>query len=205
MKRIGIYGGSFDPVHYGHLLLAESCREQVPLDEVWWVPNQCSPFKQDQKPAAPSHRRTMLELATGGHDAFRVEPIEIEREGVSYTVETLEELSKRHPAYRWFLLMGSDSLAGFPAWRSPDRILELATLVAVTRPATAVSGNAPSSPTATKLDVPHRRVEMPLVGISSTDLRARVAAGRSIRYQTPSAVEAYIRQHGLYRGAVGDG
>ena len=204
MKRIGIYGGSFDPVHYGHLLLAESCREQVPLDEVWWVPARCSPFKRDQKSAAPSHRRTMLELATGGHDAFRVEPIEIEREGVSYTVETLEELSKRHPDYRWFLLMGSDSLAGFPAWRSPDRILELATLVAVTRPATAASANPPS-PTEGEPDVPHRRVEMPLVGISSTDLRTRVAAGRSIRYQTPSAVEAYIRQHGLYRGALEEG
>ncbi len=204
MKRIGIYGGSFDPVHYGHLLLAESCREQVPLDEVWWVPARCSPFKRDQQSAAPNDRLTMLELATAGHDAFRVEPIEIEREGVSYTVETLEELSKRHPDYRWFLLMGSDSLAGFPAWRSPDRILELATLVAVTRPATAVSANPPS-PTEGEPDVPHRRVEMPLVGISSTDLRTRVAAGRSIRYQTPSAVEAYIRQHGLYRGAQGEG
>src|ERR671912_439798 len=96
--RLGIFGGSFDPVHYGHLLLAETCREQARLDEVWFVPNALSPLKRDHPPAAAKHRVEMLQLATGGHEAFRVSTLETDRGGVSYTVETLAEIAQQQPA-----------------------------------------------------------------------------------------------------------
>ena len=124
--RLGLYGGSFDPVHYGHLLLAECCREQCRLDAVWFVPAPCRRTSRTGHFRRPAQRIEMLQLAIGGQEAFSVYKGEIERGGVSYTVDTLERLHQEQPQTELFLLMGADSLADLPTWRLPERICELA-------------------------------------------------------------------------------
>src|SRR5690606_24290783 len=115
--RLGIYGGSFDPVHYGHLLLAESCRESCRLDRVAFIPAAVSPHKRDVPPSESKHRVEMLRLAIAGNDAFEISTIELDRGGVSYTVETVAAMAELHPGAELFLLMGADSLVDFPTWR----------------------------------------------------------------------------------------
>src|SRR5262245_62009417 len=122
LKRLGIFGGSFDPVHNGHLLLAECCREQCRLDEVWFLPAAAPPHKLGHVLAPAKARIEMLELAISGHEAFRVSPLEIERGGVSYTVETLRAIALQEPQAALFLLMGADSLRDLPTWREPEEI-----------------------------------------------------------------------------------
>ena len=204
--RIGVFGGSFDPVHVGHLLLAECCREQAGLDRVLFLPAATQPHKQDRRLAAPEHRVEMLRLATGGHPAFAVATLEIERGGLSYTVDTLAALAAAQPDAELCLLLGPDALAGLPTWREPKRIAELATLVGVERevlddlPAAATAAGLATLLGAERLAaVLESRVRMPAIGIRASDIRAAVAAGRSIRYRTPRAVEAFIAAHGLYR------
>jgi len=200
--RLGLYGGSFDPVHYGHLLLAECCREQCRLDAVWFAPAAVPPHKQDHPLSPASSRTEMLKLAIGGHEAFSVYLGEVDRGGISYTVETLEKLRTDHPADEWFLPMGADSLADLPNWRKPERICELAIPVVVRRPGSP----EPNDTVLAKLMSLERlaiarenRVTMPVVELSASDIRRHVAAGQSIRYRTPRAVEKYIEMHGLYR------
>lgn len=200
--RLGIFGGTFDPVHYGHLLLAECAREQCALDAVWFVPAAISPHKQQRHPAAAEARSEMLRLAIGGQDTFSVYTGEIERGGVSYTVETLERLAAEDASREMFLIMGADSLADLPTWREPTRICELATPAVVSRAGSPL----PNFEVLQPLMSPERwelarrsAVEMPLIGLSATEIRRRVAAGKSIRYRTPRAVEMYITTRGLYR------
>jgi nicotinate-nucleotide adenylyltransferase len=200
--RLGIFGGSFNPVHYGHLLLAETCREQARLDQVWFVPNFLSPLKQDQPPAPPKQRLEMLQLAIGGHEAFHLSTIELDRGGVSYTVDTLAEITKQRPDAELFFLLGADSLVDFPRWREPQRICELATPLVVRRhgsPEPHYEMLAPLLPPVRLATVRQLTVDMPIIELSSTDLRRRAAAGQSLRYRTPRAVEKYIETHGLYR------
>lgn len=197
--RIGIFGGTFDPIHLGHLLLAENCRESCALDQVVFVPCALSPHKQDREPTAGAVRLEMLRLATGGNEFFSVSEVEIQRGGISYSVDTLESIQQGHPQAELFFLMGADSLAQFHLWKRPDRICQLATLVVIQRP-----GNEPPvldtgafSPRPTH-DVRMLRCEAPLIDISSSDIRRRVSSGRSIRYRTPRGVEEYIRANRLY-------
>lgn len=200
--RIGIFGGTFDPIHFGHLLLAESCREQLRLDEVWFVPAAIPPHKRDQHLSTPAARTEMLKLAMGGNEAFRVSEIELLREGVSYTVDTLAEVRRQRPEAELFLLVGADTLHDLPNWREPERVCTLAVPTAVCRPGSP----EPSYDAVAKLvtrerlaEIQSHRVDMPPIGISSRDLRRRAAEGLSLRYQTPRAVEKYIETHGLYR------
>lgn len=199
--RLGLFGGTFDPVHLGHLLLAESCREQCQLDAVWFLPAAVAPHKRDAAPAPADKRVDMLRLAIGGHSAFDVCDLELKRGGVSFTVDTLRELKTQDPARQLFLLVGADTLADLPNWREPAEILRLAVPVVVGRPGSpepdynVLSGIA----TAERIEEMHRnRVEMPLVELSSREIRRRVAVGLSIRYMTPRAVEEYIRVEGMY-------
>lgn len=200
--RLGIFGGSFDPVHYAHLLLAECAREQLRLDEVWLIPAATPPHKQGQAQAPGKARLEMLELALGGDTALRASSLELDRGGTSYTVDTLRQVQKLHPAADIFLLMGADSLADLPTWREPVEICQLATPAVVSR-----SGAAPVDfavlagiVDAGRLGVIRKaQVEMPLLALSSTDLRRRAASGGSLRFRTPRAVEQYIAAHGLYR------
>jgi nicotinate-nucleotide adenylyltransferase len=200
--RLGILGGTFDPVHYGHLLLAEQCREQCRLDRVWFVPAAVPPHKT-QAALSPAPRRIeMLKLAIGGHEAFEVSTLEIERGGISYTLDTLLAIGNRQLHAELFLLMGADSLRDLPSWREPSRVCELAIPVVVRRrgvPEPDLSVLAPLV-TAQRLEqIRQNQVQMPQVDFSSTALRQAAASGKSLRYQTPRAVEKYIETHGLYR------
>lgn len=200
--RIGIFGGSFNPVHFGHLLLAECCREQSALDEVWFIPAATSPHKIDKAQAPDRQRIEMLELATSGHRAFRVSTLEIDRGGISYTVETLSAIASEHPDAELFLLMGADSLRDLPTWREPEKICKLALPLCVERPdspALDLASIADCVSPARLRQIEAGRATMPSMGLSATDIRQRVAQGCSIRYQTPRAVEEYIATHSLYQ------
>jgi nicotinate-nucleotide adenylyltransferase len=199
--RIGVFGGTFDPVHYGHLLAAECCREQCRLDQVWFLPAAAPPHKQHADMASPADRVAMLKLAIGGHEPFIISRLEIERGGLSYTVDTLTALTQQQPDAQWFFLMGSDSLADLPGWREPGRICELATIVVVVRPSAPPPDFAPLAPIVSAPRIQRMRenvVRMPLVDLSSREIRRCVAERRSIRFRTPRAVEKYIETHGLY-------
>ena len=203
--RIGVFGGSFDPVHIGHLMAAECCREQAGLDRVLFVPAAIQPHKQHRQLASGQHRMEMLALAIGGNDAFAVSGDELDRGGVSYTVDTLERLRAQHPGDELLLMLGPDAFLGLPTWREPRRIVELAAILVVERESlddlsTAVSREPLESLLGReRLDrVIAKRVRLPAIGIRASDIRTAVAAGHSIRYRTPRAVEQYIVSHGLY-------
>jgi nicotinate-nucleotide adenylyltransferase len=202
--RLGIYGGSFDPVHYGHLLLAECCREQCRLSEVWFLPAAVPPHKLGIELAPAKARVEMLELATAGNECFRVSSLEIERGGVSYTVESLRAITAQQPQAELFLLLGADSLRDLPTWREPAEILALAIPVVVRRAGSPEPDFTPlkSLVAAGRLEIIlASQVEMPLMELSSTDLRLRVGGGKSLRYRMPRAVEKYIETQGLYRSS----
>jgi nicotinate-nucleotide adenylyltransferase len=200
--RLGIFGGTFDPVHLGHLIMAEQCREQASLDQVWFMASAQPPHKRRRHLTPFDHRRDMLELAVAGHAAFRVSTLEQELGGLSYTVRTLAEIHRRQPADDLFLVLGSDCLDDLPGWREPAGIVARATLLVVARPGFALWPK-PQLQEALHLgaDVPLRQqtVDVPLIDIASRDLRRRVSLGRSIRFMVPRAVECYIQQHELYR------
>ena len=200
--RVGIFGGTFDPVHYGHLLLAETCRQQCRLDRVLFLPASIPPHKQTWRLTPAERRVEMLCLAIGGHEAFLVSDLEIQRGGVTYTVDTLTTLRQQQPQDELFFLMGADSLRDLPTWREAARICELAVPVVVRRRDTPEPdfGVLAGLVSADRLQqIRQHQVQMPLVEFSSTAIREAVAAGRSIRYQTPRAVEMYIQTQGLYR------
>lgn len=200
--RLGIFGGTFDPVHLGHLLLAEYAREHALLDKVWFVPAARSPHKQDRQPASDADRIAMLELAIGGHAAFQVSRLEIDRGGLSYTVDTLCELSRQQVEADLFFILGGDSLSEFGTWREPQRILELATPLIVSRPGSppADVGLLASLTTMERIDKIRRaQFAMPQIDISSSEIQDRLRQGLSIRYQVTRAVEKYIETKGLYR------
>src|SRR5437879_932636 len=133
--RIGIFGGTFDPIHYGHLIVAEQAREQAALDQVWFVLAARPPHKSDRQITPFDRRAEMLTLALAGHeDKFRVETIERDRPGLSYTADTLVALAESHPNNDWFLILGADSVKDLPTWHDPQRILARATILAAARP-----------------------------------------------------------------------
>jgi nicotinate-nucleotide adenylyltransferase len=204
--RIGVYGGSFDPVHIGHLIAADCCREQARLDRVLFVPAAVPPHKQDRRLADAADRVAMLTLAIGGHDPFSVSTVELDRGGVSYTIDTLADLATRHPQDTLVLLLGPDSLAQLSTWREPRAILDAWEVLVIEREGLDDVAAAIHDPMLADLLGPDRaarviesRVRMPAIGIRASSLRAAVAAGQSIRFRTPRAVEAYIAAHGLYR------
>ncbi len=201
--RLGIFGGTFDPIHFGHLVLAEQCREQCRLDEVWFVPAAQPPHKLTASISSAEARCEMIEFSIAGNPAFRLSTIELDRTGLSFTVTTLEQLKSEDASRELFLLIGADSLRDLPHWRDPSRILELATIVAVNRGEHPMPDRselrAVVGPSA---DLGIAAVSMPAIDISATDIRARVATGRSIRYLVPRAVEAYIQNRGLFTSAT---
>ena len=200
--RIGIFGGTFDPIHMGHLILAEQCRDQAGLDQVWFMPSAHPPHKADRPVTRFEQRCEMLELAIAGHAAFRVERLEKDLPPPSYTAETLAELSRRHPTDEFFLLMGSDQLPDLPMWHEPLRVIEQAGLIVVPRPGVML-WTAERLATALGVDISQVRlrfVACPMIEIASRELRRAIADGMSIRYLVPRAVEEYIRDRKLYAG-----
>jgi len=199
--RIGIFGGTFDPVHLAHLVLAEQCREQARLDQVWFIPSARPPHKEERTLTPFAQRVEMLALAIAGQPSFRINELEKDRPGPSYTADTLTELQGNHPDMEFFLLIGSDTLLDLPHWHAPARVAELATLLIVPRPEWQIGDMEPvARAMGLPAGAPLRKelVRMPLLDISSSDLRRRAAAGRSLRYLVPRAVEAYILDKHLY-------
>lgn len=194
MRGTGVFGGSFDPVHHGHLAIALAALEQIPLDRVLFVPARRSPLKDAAPAASDADRLEMLRLATADEPRFAVSAVELERPEPSYTVDTLEALAGDGPL---FLIVGADAARELPRWRSPERIREMATLLV-----------APRAPRA-KVPLPLRSfsddpavivLDTPLMDVSARELRGRAARGRSLRYLVPDAVWRYIEERGLYRG-----
>ncbi len=188
--RLGVFGGAFDPVHNGHLVLACECRDQLSLDQVWLIPSGQPPHKDADRLAPAKSRVDMLELATAGDPGLVVSRIEIDREGTSFTVETLEEISAAQPDSELFLLLGADSVEDLRNWPRPERIAELATLVSVNRAERRGQHDVPCEDAVT--------VSMPGIDICSTDLRHRLTSGRSVRHLVPRAVEQYLLEHQVY-------
>jgi nicotinate-nucleotide adenylyltransferase len=184
--RVGVFGGTFDPVHVGHLAIALAALETVPLDRVVFVPARRSPLKERAPVAPAEHRLAMLERATADEPRFGISRIELEREAPSYTVDTLEALSGEG---RLFLILGADASADLDRWKDPARVRSLATLVIARR----TGSPAPSGERALTLDTP-------LMDISARELRERAAQARSLRYLVPDPVCRYIEEHALYRG-----
>jgi nicotinate-nucleotide adenylyltransferase len=185
---IGLFGGSFDPVHHGHLIVAQVAAERLGLDSLRFLPARDQPFKQGRHRTSPEHRSAMLSLAIAGAPGFAVEPTELERPGPSYTIDTLEALRRREPDSEFVLLLGADAASELPAWRHAERIPELARVVVFDRPGSNLSNPAFAS----------QVIEVPAVDISATEIRRRISRGQAIRYWVPDAVAEYIARHRLY-------
>jgi nicotinate-nucleotide adenylyltransferase len=200
--RIGILGGSFDPPHIGHLWIAEAVREALKLDEIRWIPAAISPLKPDGPVASNEQRRQMVALAVSGCAEYLVDDRELNRGDVSYTVDTLQGLKTEFPKAEFFLIMGSDSLASLQQWHQPKRLLELATLVVLQRGADDdIDFNVLSGLTSeTQIQrIRESQVAMPLIELSSSEIRERLRNGHSIRFRTSRSVEAYIKAEKLYQ------
>jgi nicotinate-nucleotide adenylyltransferase len=223
-RRVGLLGGTFDPIHYGHLVIAEQVCEALGLDRVLFVPARIPPHKPVAELAPADDRAAMVDLAIAGNRAFASCRIEMEHDGPSYTADTLAQLvgeaARQGVARDFFFILSSEALAGLPTWHEPHRLLALCRLAVVPRPgaplpdrawladhlplvasrggAAAATGDAAGSGSEALID---RVVCVPTVPLanSASDIRSRAAAGRSIRYLVPPAVETYIREHRLYR------
>jgi nicotinate-nucleotide adenylyltransferase len=199
VRRLGILGGTFDPIHHGHLLAAEEAYHQLALDRVLFVPAGVPPHKPARPISSADHRVRMVELAIAGKPYFALSRVDVDRPGLSYTVDTLELLRATWgPDPRFFFIEGNDSLSDIACWYRPQRLIELCELAVVARPGSQI--DLPELER--RLPGISRRihwVKIPLLEISSSDLRARVRAGRSISYLVPREVEAYIQEHRLYR------
>ena len=188
MRRVGLFGGSFNPIHLGHLLLAEEAKEKLLLQRIIFIPTFFSPFKKERRPHA-SHRYQMVRLAVRGNPAFSLSDIEIRRRGPSYTIETVRSLRKKMPKTDFFLLVGSDGLKTLPAWKEAKALFRLCHVVIAERPRHPLR-NLPKG---------FKKLEIPQVDISAANLRDRIRKGKSIAYQVPAGVERYIVKHRLYR------
>jgi nicotinate-nucleotide adenylyltransferase len=198
--RLGIFGGSFDPPHAGHLLAASDAYEALGLDRLVFVPAGTQPLKAGAAEALPAQRLAMVGLMTAGDARFVVDPIEIDRSGLSYTVDTLSSFAARYPDARRFLLIGEDVVYQLAAWRQPERIAELAEIVILARADGASAAERSGTGRAAVASVlPMTRLATRRVDVSSTEIRARVRAGRSIRGFVSDGVAEFIRAAGLYR------
>lgn len=200
MRRIGILGGTFDPIHMGHLLLAEWVKSEMKLDEIWLIPNGISRMKADQALTPAQDRMQMTELAAMGNAQFKCLDLEIKRAGYTYSYETLEELSTAHPEDILYFISGSDCLYSIENWNSPERIFHCCKLVVAVRDDASMEEMEVK-----KKELMHRYggeiILLPFVrlSISSTMIRERVRQGMSVRYMVPDNVLAYIKEKGLYR------
>lgn len=190
---VGLFGGSFDPIHHGHLLVAQAAAEALGLSEVRFVPAREQPFKVGAHGAAAADRSAMVERAIAGAPGLRLERAELDRPGPSYTVDTLRALRAREPGTEWVLLIGSDAARGLARWHEAPEVRRLARVVAFGRAGDA-AGTVPDGV---------EFITVPAIEISSTVVRERVRRGQSIRYWVPDAVAEFIAARGLYRDGAG--
>ena len=216
--RLGILGGTFNPIHLGHLILAEALRERLALDQVLFVPAGTPPHKPTGGLVAGLHRYAMVSLAVAGHPGFVASPVEVERAGPSYSIDTVERLAGDWPGTRLFFLMGSDTFLDLPTWRTPERLGAFATLAVGYRTGSPFEPDGPAARAVlTRLGRSGWRrvppvlpdtlapgecalIETRTVAVSAREVRERLGAGESVRYQVPLAVAEYIAAHRLYRG-----
>ena len=190
-QRLGLFGGSFDPIHTGHLLVAQAALEELRLTRLFFIPAARSPFKPDRQPAPDAQRTALIRLALAGQTHCEVDGQELQRQGTSYTAETVRDYARRFPGAELFYLIGADNVAKLPEWREPAELARLATFVAIPRPGEP----APAFP------APFRGCVLngfPF-GVSSSQIRVRVQAGQSVQHLVPPAVAEAIRNLGLYR------
>ncbi|MDZ4766869.1 MAG: nicotinate-nucleotide adenylyltransferase [Chloroflexota bacterium] len=197
MRRIGLVGGTFDPPHIVHLVLAEFALDALKLDAVWFLPAADPPHKDDTRTAI-EHRLVMLEAAIQDRSAFTISRIDIDRPGPHFTVETLRLLRAAHADAEFYFVMGGDSLRDLPRWSRPAELLELCTFVVMGRPDVTIAADMHEA-TLPGLKDRVILIDSPMLGFSSTEIAARLRAGKSVRYLVPDAVLSYIEQHGLYR------
>lgn len=186
MKRVGILGGTFDPPHLGHLIIAEEVYQNLNLDEIWFIPSNQPPHKANAN-ADNQDRLEMVKAAVAGNDHFSINDIELRRNGKSYTHETISQLKQRHPDISFYFIIGGDMVEYLPKWHAIDKLVELVQFVGVKR-----SGYPLISP------YPIKEVEIPVIEISSTMIRERLGQGQEIKYLAPDAVIEYIKEHRLY-------
>ena len=196
--RLGVMGGTFDPIHYGHLVTAEEALVQLGLDSVLFVPTGRPWMKEREGVSPPEDRYLMTVIATASNPRFRVSRMEVDRDGPTYTVDTLRGLKDLYGANTdLFFITGADAIVEILQWKDPQELFDLATFVAATRPGydvrAAIEEHAPASRTDITV------MSIPALAISSTDIRARIAAGRPIRYLVPEGVKSYVEKAGLYR------
>ena len=193
MRRIGLFGGSFDPVHNAHVALARSALDALALDEVRWIPAG-HPWQKTRTLADAAHRQAMVALAIEGEPRFVLDPIELQRPGPSFMLDTVVELQAAQPGAQWFLVIGQDQQAGLPTWHGAEELTRRVTLAVAQRP--GASGDVQALRLA---DSVVHTVPLPPMALSSTEVRKRCAAGQAIDHLVPQNVARYIGQHGLYR------
>ena len=192
-RRIGIFGGSFDPVHSAHVALAHLALRELDLDELCWVPAG-QPWQKARALTPATHRAAMLQLAIADEPRFSLSRCEFDRAGPSYTLDTVRALQAAQPGARWFLVIGQDQYAAFHTWHGWQALLGLVTLAVANRP------DAPLHADPQVLRVAHAVVALPMMDVSSTDIRARIASRQGIADLVPASVARYIDQHRLYEG-----
>jgi len=201
--RLGIFGGSFDPPHVGHLLVAVDAFESLSLDKLFFVPAAVQPLKLGMASAAAHQRVAMVRLLVGADQRFAVDSVEIDRAGLSYTVDTLETFAQRFPNAERFFLVGEDAMTAFGAWRDPEQILKLAKLAILRRQGSGAEGGREKLGAAADpaMSLPAGTIALPtrLVDVSSTEIRERIRKGKSIRGFVPESVAAFIETERLYR------
>lgn len=192
--KIGIMGGTFDPIHQGHLLAAERAREEVGLDEVWFMPASTPPHKENAPRASAEQRLAMVQVAIASNRRFRAEPFEIQRGGTSYTVDTMRELLRIYPGYEFYYIVGADMVQYLPYWSRIDELVQLIRFIGLGRP--GYSSDVGLLPEAIRGRV--LAATMPQLDISSTVVRRLRQERRSIRYLVPESVFIYIEENRLY-------
>ena len=202
-ERIGILGGTFDPIHIGHLIIAEQARDQYQLDRVLLIPSGHSYFKDNRsKKVQPAQvRLEMTKIAAGSYKPFEVSDIEVNRPGNTYSFETLEELKTQNPESELFFIVGADTICSMRTWREPQRIFDVCTVLAAMREDQVDPEEFKKETEALERDFGARiyPVSIPNIGISSTQIRERAASGKSIHYLVPDALESYIIETGIYK------
>lgn len=197
--KVGLMGGTFNPIHTGHLLLAENARTSFGLDEVWFLPSGCSYMKAQSEVLSPRERLHMTRLACSGNPHFRVSSIEVEREGYTYTFETLTQLQEQYPEYDFYFLVGADTLYSMETWKHPEIIFEKAGILAAVRDGKSMDDlQCQADHLNEKYNARIRLIPSANVEISSSDIRSRCQKGLSIRYLVPEAVRIYIEENKLY-------
>jgi nicotinate-nucleotide adenylyltransferase len=193
--HIGLFGGTFNPPHIAHLIVAETVHDRCRLDRVWWIPAATPPHKTDDCQIAPAeHRLEMLRRATADNEDFYVSDVELQRTGVSYTVDTVRLLQKEYDQHSFTLVMGGDMFVDFPSWHRPEEISRRVPLIVYGRPGADLSAVPDWYRNSAEI------VDTPLMEISGTDIRHRLSNGRSCRYRVPDKVLSYIQTEKLYDG-----